>query len=104
MSNALLFLVMVIRRVRGYAWEDKVVKIYNGEGCHVVRLCGTTTTMPDVTVSKAKSKIIMSIVCKSTTTDHCHVPGAQIQRCLDWVNSWELYTYKVVNLAFKISA
>jgi len=93
-----------IRRVRGYAWEDKVVKIFKEKGCHTVRLGGTTTTMPDVTVSKAKTKIIMAIECKSTTTDHCNVPAVQIQRCIDWVNAWELYTDKVVMLAFKFSA
>ena len=91
---------MSIRRGRGYAWEEKVVKIFKEKGCHAVRLGGTTTTIPDVTVSKAKTQIIMAIECKSTTTDHCHVPAAQIHRCLDWVNSWELYTDKVVMMAF----
>ena len=81
---------MRIGRVRGYAWEDTVVKNFKEKGCHAVRLGGTTTTMPDVTVRKAKTKRIMAIECQSTTTDHCHVPAAQVQRRFDWVNAWEL--------------
>ena len=75
----------------------------NENGCDAVRQGGTTTTIPDVTDSNAKTKIIIAIERKSTTTDHCHVPAAQIQRCLDWVKWWELYTDKVVRLAFKLS-
>ena len=96
--------MLSIRRVRGSAWEDTVVKIIKEKGCQAVRLGGTTTTMPDVTCSKAKTKINMAIECKSTTTDHCHVPVAQIHRCLDWVNLGEVYIDKVVMLAFKCSA
>ena len=77
-------------RVRVYRWKGKIVKINKEKGCNAERLSGTTTTMPDVTGSKAKTKIIMAIECKSTTTDHCHVTAAQIERWLDWVNSWEL--------------
>ena len=79
MQNAILFSVMRLRRVRGYAWEDKVVKIFKEKGCHAVRLGGTTTTMLDVTVSKAKTKLIMAIKCKSTTKNWCNVPAGQIQ-------------------------
>ena len=83
---------MRIRRVRGYAWERKVVKIYKEKGCHVVRLGGTNTTMPDITVRKAKTKIIMALECKPTTTDHGNVPAAQITRGLDWFKSRKLDT------------
>ena len=94
---------MSIRRVRGYAWEDKVVKIFKEMGCHAVRLGGATTTMLEVKVSKAKTKIIIAIKRKSTTTDHFHVPAAQIQPCLVWLKALELYTDKVFLLAFLFS-
>ena len=63
----------------------------------------STTTVHYVTVSKANTTLILATECKSTSTDHCYVTEAQIQRCLDWVNEWELYTDKVVMLAFKFS-
>lgn len=90
-----------IRRSRGYAWEIKVLDIFEKKGCVVTRLGGTTTTMPDVSAHKDHTKQIISIECKSTVGNVCRVPAEQIVRCIDWGNEWGLYENKIVILAFK---
>ena len=89
------------RRSRGYAWEKKVVDIFDRMGFVVTRLGGTTIVMPDVSAHKDHAKLIVGIECKSTVSDRCYVPGEQIQRCIDWCTEWGLYTNKMVLLAFK---
>jgi len=90
-----------IRRSRGYAWEVGVIEIFDKLRFVVSRLGGTTITMPDVSAHKDDSKLIIGIECKSTVGNVCVVPGEQIQRCIDWCNSWGLYENKMVILAFK---
>ena len=75
--------------------------MFKDEGCHDIRRGVTMPSIPVSAVSKAKTEIFMAIECKTPTNDWCNVPAVQLQRCRDWVNSWELYTDKVVMLAFK---
>lgn len=88
----------------GYSWENEVVKYFKEKGFNAVRLGGTTLIMPDISINKTSTKTVMAIKCKSTTTNHCVIPLEQIQRCINWVNSWDLYTSKMVLFAFKFSA
>ena len=90
-----------LRRSRGYVWEDNVVNIFQEKGFSATRLGGTTISMPDVSAHRDQSQLIIGIECKSSRADIAFVPGKQIQRCVNWVNMWGLYQYKMVILAFK---
>ena len=49
---------MTKRQSRGYAWEKKVVDIFDRMGFVVTRLGGTTIVMPDVSAHLDKEKIM----------------------------------------------
>lgn len=90
------------RRQRGYHWEDTIVKRFNStENWHAFRLGSPSTALPDVLAVNTKESIIFTIEAKSGTTMSLPVPADQIERCLKWVNTFDIYKKRKVILAFK---
>lgn len=90
------------RRSRGYHWEDTLVKRFNSlEGWKAFRLGSPSVGLPDILVVSTKNSTIFTIEAKSGTTNSLVVPSDQIQRCLKWVDTFELYGERKVIFAFK---
>ncbi len=93
------------RRHRGYHWEDTLVKRFNSlEDWKAFRLGSPSVALPDILVISTKESTIITIEAKSGTTNSLPVPVDQIQRCLKWTNTFELYDTRKVILAFKFLA
>ena len=90
------------RRQRGYNWEDTIVKRFNSAtGWKAFRLGSPSTGLPDVLAVNTPESAIYTIEAKSGTVTSLPVPADQIQRCLEWIQTFDLYdTHKVI-LAFK---
>jgi len=65
------------RRQRGYQWEDTIVKRFR------------------------KTENWKAFEAKSGTSTSLPVPADQIERCLDWIKTFDIYENKKVLLAFK---
>lgn len=90
------------RRQRGYHWEDTIVKRFNStDKWNAFRLGSPSTALPDVLAVNNDESIIFTIEAKSGTTNALPVPEDQIERCLRWINIFEIYNTKKVILAFK---
>lgn len=90
------------RRQRGYHWEDTLVKRFNGlEGWKAFRLGSPSVALPDILAISTTNSTIFTIEAKSGTTNSLVVPYDQVQRCLRWVNTFELYQTRKVIFAFK---
>ncbi|HET8719445.1 MAG TPA: resolvase [Candidatus Nitrosotenuis sp.] len=90
------------RRSRGYHWEDTLVKRFNAvEGWKAFRLGSPSVALPDILAISTKNSTIFTIEAKSGTTNSLVVPSDQIQRCLKWVDTFELYGERKVVFAFK---
>ncbi len=90
------------RRQRGYHWEDTIVKRFNSvEKWNAFRLGSPSTALPDVLAVNNDDSTIFTIEAKSGTTNALPVPRDQIERCLKWINIFEIYKTKKVVLAFK---
>ena len=90
------------RRQRGYHWEDTIVKRFNSaDKWNAFRLGSPSTALPDVLAVNNDESIIFTIEAKSGTTNALPVPGDQIERCLKWINIFEIYNTQKVILAFK---
>ena len=91
-----------IRRQRGYAWEDTLVKRFNNTpGWRAFRLGSPSIRLPDVLAVNTAKKTMLVIEAKSGTTTSLPVPGEQIIRCMEWMNIFEIYRKRGVVLAFK---
>jgi Holliday junction resolvase len=91
-----------MRRQRGYHWEDTIVKRFNGaENWRAFRLGSPSIALPDVLAVNTKESTIFAIEAKSGTSTSLPVPFDQIERCLDWTNTFDVYTNRQVLLAFK---
>ena len=91
-----------IRRQRGYAWEDTLVKRFNNTpGWRAFRLGSPSIRLPDVLAVNTAKKTMLVIEAKSGTTTSLPVPGEQITRCMEWMNIFEIYRKRGVVLAFK---
>jgi len=91
-----------IRRQRGYAFENHIVSQFNGMcGWSAKRLGSPSVQLPDVMCINNMYKKMMAIEAKSTVQDYAYVPADQVERCIGWVNQFELYDTKQVVLAFK---
>tara|TARA_Y100000310_G_scaffold105439_1_gene103914 strand:+ start:1845 stop:2426 length:582 start_codon:yes stop_codon:yes gene_type:complete len=90
------------RRQRGYNWEDTLVKRFNSiKTWKAFRLGSPSVALPDVlSVNNVKS-IIFTIEAKSGTGTTLQVPFDQIERCLNWINNFQVYQKREVILAFK---
>lgn len=90
------------RRQRGYHWEDTIVKRFNSlEDWNAFRLGSPSVGLPDILAINSKDSSLFTIEAKSGTTNSLQVPFDQIERCLRWVNTFELYSTRRVILAFK---
>lgn len=90
------------RRQRGYQWEDTIVKRFNStEGWKAFRLGSPSTGLPDVLAVNTPKSTIFTMEAKSGTVTFLPVPADQIQRCLKWVQTFDLYRKRKVILAFK---
>lgn len=91
-----------IRRQRGYAFENHIVKLFGDlGGWSAKRLGSPSIKLPDVMCVNNMYQTMMAIEAKSTVQDYAYVPADQVQRCIDWVNQFTLYNTKQVVLAFK---
>jgi len=90
------------RRQRGYNWENTLVKRFNSiKSWKAFRLGSPSVALPDVlTVNNAESTIF-TIEGKSGTGTTLYVPFDQIERCLNWIDNFQVYQKREVILAFK---
>ena len=90
------------RRQRGYHWEDTIVKRFqSAENWNAFRLGSPSTALPDVLAVNTNNSTIFTIEAKSGTTNSLPVPADQIERCLKWINIFDIYKTRNVLLAFK---
>ena len=90
------------RRQRGYNWEDTLVKRFNAlKYWKAFRLGSPSVALPDVLAVNNPDSIIFTIEAKSGTGTTLQVPFDQIERCLNWVNNFQVYQKRQVILAFK---
>lgn len=90
------------RRQRGYQWEDTIVKRFNSaEGWRAFRLGSPSIALPDVLAVNTSENVIFTIEAKSGTSTSLPVPADQIERCLDWIKTFDIYKKRKVLLAFK---
>jgi len=91
-----------IRRQRGYHWEDTLVKRFkNTEKWKAFRLGSPSIALPDVLAINNETSELFTIEAKSGTSTSLPVPGDQIERCLNWVDTFGVYKKRKVLLAFK---
>ncbi len=78
------------------------MKRFNGtQDWKAFRLGSPSIALPDVLAVNTKKCSIFTIEAKSGTSTSLPVPADQIERCLDWINTFEIYENKSVLLAFK---
>ena len=91
-----------MRRQRGYQWEDTIVKRFNStEKWRAFRLGSPSIALPDVLAVNTEKSTIFTIEAKSGTSTSLPVPMDQIERCLDWIKTFDIYKKRKVLLAFK---
>jgi len=90
------------RRQRGYHWEDTIVKRFNGTNSwKAFRLGSPSIALPDVLAVSTDNNAIFTIEAKSGTSTSLPVPADQIERCLSWIKTFDIYKKRNVLLAFK---
>lgn len=93
------------RRQRGYNWEDTLVKRFNAtEGWKAFRLGSPSVGLPDILAVSTRENTIYTIEAKSGTNTTLRVPFDQIERCLKWIHTFELYQARKMLIAFKFSS
>ena len=91
-----------IRRQRGYQWEDTIVKRFNSaDNWQAFRLGSPSIALPDVLAVNTNNSTIFTIEAKSGTSTSLPVPADQIERCLSWIKTFDIYKKRNVLLAFK---
>ena len=91
-----------IRRQRGYQWEDTIVKRFNStDNWKAFRLGSPSIALPDVLAVNTNNSTIFTIEAKSGTSTYLPVPADQIERCLSWIKTFDIYKKRNVLLAFK---
>lgn len=90
------------RRQRGYHWEDTLVKRFNAvSGWKAFRLGSPSVALPDILVVSTKNSSIFTIEAKSGTVSTLPVPKDQVERCLKWAQTFDIYNTRNVIFAFK---
>jgi Holliday junction resolvase len=93
------------RRQRGYNWEDTLVKRFNATGgWKAFRLGSPSVGLPDILAVSTSENTIYTIEAKSGTNTTLRVPFDQIERCLKWIHTFELYQKRNMIIAFKFSS
>ena len=91
-----------LRRQRGYHWEDTLVKRFNSvEKWKAFRLGSPSIALPDVLAVSTEENTIYAIEAKSGTSTSLPVPADQIERCLEWIKTFDIFKKRNVLLAFK---
>lgn len=91
-----------IRRQRGYQWEDTIVKRFKkSKKWKAFRLGSPSIALPDVLAINTEESTIFTIEAKSGTSTSLLVPADQIERCLEWIKTFDIYKKRHVLLAFK---
>jgi len=91
-----------LRRQRGYHWEDTLVKRFNRvEEWRAFRLGSPSIALPDVLAVSTEKNTIYAIEAKSGTSTSLPVPADQIERCLEWIKTFDIFKKRNVLLAFK---
>ncbi len=91
-----------LRRQRGYHWEDTLVKRFNSvEEWKAFRLGSPSIALPDVLAVSTEKNTIYAIEAKSGTSTSLPVPADQIERCLEWIKTFDIFKKRNVLLAFK---
>lgn len=94
--------IVKTRRQRGYAWEDALVKRFNGsDNWYGFRLGSPSVALPDILAVNNTKSAIYTIEAKSGTGTTLQVPHDQISRCIKWTNTFRVYKKRKVILAFK---
>ena len=90
------------RRQRGYNWENTLVKRFNSiKSWKAFRLGSPSVALPDVLTVNNVENMIFTIEAKSGTGTTLQVPFDQIERCLNWIDNFQVYQKREVILAFK---
>lgn len=90
------------RRQRGYHWEDTLVKRFNSiNNWKAFRLGSPSVALPDVLAVSTSENTIYVIEAKSGTVNSLIVPFDQIERCIRWTQTFDIYQKRDVVLAFK---
>ena len=90
------------RRQRGYNWENTLVKRFNSiKPWKAFRLGSPSVALPDVLTVNNVESTIFTIEAKSGTGTTLQVPFDQIERCLNWIDNFQIYQKREVILAFK---
>ncbi len=93
------------RRQRGYHWEDAIVKKFNSaDTWKAFRLGSPSVALPDVLAVSTARRSIFVIEAKSGASFSLYVPADQIERCMKWISTFDIYRKKNVVLAFKFLA
>ena len=86
------------RRQRGYSWENTLVKRFNSLSYwKAFRLGSPSISLPDVLAVNTQESTIFTIEAKSGTTMSLPVPADQIERCLKWINIFDIYISQINN-------
>lgn len=93
-----------IRKQRGYAWEDALVKRFRSKGWKAFRLGSPSIGLPDVIATNSNLNTIIAIEAKSGTTNMLMVEYDQILRCINWLDAFDVYRNRYPLLAFKFIA
>ena len=94
-----------LRRRRGYRWEEILAKRFNkAPGWRAFRLGSPSIALPDVLAVNTVAKSMYVIEAKSGAKTSLTVPPNQIERCLDWCDTFDIYESRIVILAFKFLA
>ena len=80
------------RRRRGYQWENTLTKRFNGaEGWRAFRLGSPSVGLPDILAVGSAPRMLYAIEAKSGSGTLLSVPACQIERCLEWVKTFDVY-------------
>lgn len=89
------------RKKRGYDWEDAIVKRFLEKGWVAMRLGSPSIHLPDVLAIDNHSMVILAIEAKSGTRNSIVIPGPQVERTYQFVESFKAYKERKVILAVK---
>ena len=82
--------------------KTRLVKRFNALiNWKAFRLGSPSIALPDVLAVNTENSTIFTIEAKSGTSTSLPVPYDQIERCLEWIKTFDIYKKRHVLLAFK---
>ncbi len=91
-----------LRKARGYAWEDAIVKRFRTSGWDAVRLGSPSIRLPDVIAVKGNT--IVAIEAKSVSVNVVSVLKEKVENTIRFVNMFRAYRRRFAVLAVKFMA